>query len=201
MDPCELICILSMVMKVPSSADNLACSYCTSVDGLTDDCYKDPVDCWYSSSKYLLYCLTTFEFRSTVALRTRRCIEHSAFPLDLKVLKQIDEHADCSFRSARICNCSSCITPSATRPPTAMERVLNETKPAPEFSLAATFVEDEDYDTESQSSKPTPQRDDTNWFLRAPSWYKSNAQSSTIRSMFFFPPILLLPLFLKHLIV
>ncbi|KAI6233788.1 hypothetical protein M3Y99_00869600 [Aphelenchoides fujianensis] len=183
MDACELICVLSMVMKIPSPRPTIwyACSYCTSVDGLTDGCNKDPVDCWYTSSKDLLYCLTTFEFRSTVALRTRRCIEHATFPLDLKVLKQMSAHVDeCSFRTAALCNCSTCITPTATRPPTVeLKQLFDQVDPDLEVTPAVRLGAD-DYEADAEVGFTPPHQNEGNWFLHDKSSYKANEDGSLV---------------------
>ncbi|KAI6177390.1 hypothetical protein M3Y97_00901900 [Aphelenchoides bicaudatus] len=66
MDLCELICILSMVIKVPPSSENLACSYCTDVDGISSACAEDP---------------------------------------------QMITTTECTFKSAKACNCTTCMPP------------------------------------------------------------------------------------------
>ncbi|CAD5222549.1 unnamed protein product [Bursaphelenchus xylophilus] len=97
--------------------ENLKCSYCMNVDALSTDCYNDPLKCWHTQPEDLLYCLTSIEYRSNMALKSRRCVAQPTFPMDKHILQMaMQQRPVCDFQSAQACNCTNCVAPPPTTP-------------------------------------------------------------------------------------
>uniref|UniRef100_A0A7E4W3X3 Protein quiver n=1 Tax=Panagrellus redivivus TaxID=6233 RepID=A0A7E4W3X3_PANRE len=115
---CAAFCMMAVAVLVTQQPQDLHCSYCIHLRGLTETCNYDLRDCSQNNPGALLYCLTVnIAQDDDFVRRSMRCISQPQLNATDEFFEAALQQKSCEdFGAAQLCNCSTC--PIRKRKPT-----------------------------------------------------------------------------------